>query len=203
MNRTQKLEQCIADCFLFASLSEDEKRELLKSKVSEVRIKKGETVCLSGSVFIICEGRASVKAGKTLIKELREGNISGCAGLFGGDSVSEICALCDLTLAVISRDDMTGLLCSHPAVSMAYIRFLSERIRYLNGRLDDLSGDAKGRLVSFLCKKDASDMTMTELSKRLGIGRTSLYRAVDELCAEGVAERTDKGVKLRSKGEVK
>ena len=81
---------------------------------------------------------------------------------------------------------MSALFLKEPTISLNYIRLLSEKIRFLNKRLSDFtSGSVEERLYLFLKKaaneEGAVKTSMTLLAKNIGVGRTSLYRALTAL----------------------
>lgn len=80
-----------------------------------------------------------------------------------------------------------------------YIRYLSERIWFLNEKISGLTaGTAEQRLAVFLtehCGPEGDIATsMTDLSRQLNIGRASLYRALDTLEQKGLIQRGNKAL---------
>ena len=66
------------------------------------------------------------------------------------------------------------------------------------------AGSAERRLAVFLLDYEQDGVfippcPMNRLAELLGIGRASLYRAIDALCAEGLIEKQGKNIHLRNK----
>ena len=82
-----------------------------------------------------------------------------------------------------------------PRIRDNYIRYLSGRIRFLSGKIQALAADSvEGRLKQhLLCSVSPDcprlDIPATELARRLGVSRASLYRAFDSLEAQGLIRR--------------
>ena len=94
-----------------------------------------------------------------------------------------------------------------PEAAIGYIRYLSEKIRYLNGKLGGLSAvGADEKLLSFLILESDENgklsISAAELSRRVGIGRTSLYRSLSYLTEEKLIER-DKNTIILNREKLK
>ena len=90
-----------------------------------------------------------------------------------------------------------------PKVGENYVRFLSDRIRFLNRRVSTLTaGDTDGKLWRYLmAHKDEEGVVilsggMSELADRLDMGRSSLYRCLDALIAAGRICREGKKITI-------
>ena len=95
-----------------------------------------------------------------------------------------------------------------PRIAENYVRFLSDRIRFLNRRLATLTaGQTDGKLWRFLLAYKGEDGTvhlpggMTELAERLNMGRSSLYRSLDALTEAGRIERDGKTIRIIQEDE--
>ena len=150
-------EQCFA---MFAESSvfggaDTEKLYELIARCAEIRkAVKGDTVKAENRLCYMAEGRAKVAAagGKhTVMKELGRGDVFGCATLFVGGAVTDIKAVSDCTIVTISEDCVCEIFRSLPDAAIGYIKYLSEKIRYLNGKIGGLSAvGADEKLLSFL-----------------------------------------------------
>ena len=87
-----------------------------------------------------------------------------------------------------------------PRVAVNYIRYLSGRIRVLSGKIRSLAADSvEGRLKQYLLTSLTPDnprlnCAATELAKRLGISRASLYRAFETLESQGLIRRQGRAI---------
>lgn len=82
-----------------------------------------------------------------------------------------------------------------------YIRYLSDRIWFLNEKISSLTaGSAEQRVAVFMlehCDENGVLHTsMTALSRQLNIGRASLYRAIDGLEERKLIQRGGKTLKI-------
>jgi CRP-like cAMP-binding protein len=125
--------------------------------------------------------------------------------MFGaGDRyISEIIAKTECTILFISQQQLENIFAKYPIVSVNYITFLTDRIRYLNQKIKLYTcKGASAKLYLYLCN-NADDnnivkiSNMTSLAKLTSLGRTSLYRAVDELCSNGLIERNNKIIRVK------
>ena len=191
--------------FLFRALSETELETVSSQLDAPVSYQRGECVysthtfrraiglILNGSVVVrSCENGES----GIVINRLSAGELFGVAALFTSctdDYVTEITANSDTTVWFIPQETMAQLLNDFPTVREQYIRFMSDRIRFLNRKLSVLTvGNAENRLYHHLLTlQDEQGIvrlscTMKELANVLNMGRSSLYRSLDTLLREGL-----------------
>ncbi len=198
--------------FLFAGLSEEEKAEAYRTAAPLQRsFCKGETVVDAGESLaalgmVVC-GRVQVErtGGRraVLLNVLEAGDLFGVSSLYGGtgESPTRLFAAKDTTLLLIPRERVEEVLLTYPAVSCNYIRFLSGRIRFLNEKLDLLAGrDAEERVAAYLLKTAATDtaapLPATAVASALGLGRASLYRALDAFTSRGWIETDARKIRI-------
>ena len=103
----------------------------------------------------------------------------------------------------IGEELLLELFSKHPQIAVNYTRFLSERIRFLNGKLGLFTkNDAESRVYEFLrknsapCGEVAYTGSMALLARNLGLGRTSLYRALDSLEHKHIITREGGKIKV-------
>jgi CRP-like cAMP-binding protein len=107
---------------LFASLSEEERRELAPGFAVQTA-EAGSRLIGEGargySFFVLLEGTATVTSqGSTLAEELGPGDFFGeIALLIGGRRTASVTATSHVKLLVMSAADFRGLQESHPAVA--------------------------------------------------------------------------------------
>lgn len=186
---TKEFVKTFADAQLFAGIERQVAGETIRSCATVKKAKKGELLQIGGTLCCLVKGSANVgviNAGKAVVKQLFKGDVFGCAALFESDLVTDISAITDCTLLCISADDMQEIFQKQPRLAVNYIKYLSGKIRYLNQRIGDFAfGTAEEKVMRFLRENAGCDgvvrIKMTLLAEQLGMGRTSLYRALDSL----------------------
>lgn len=142
-----------------------------------------------------------------MLRSLNEGDTFGVSNLFDENSrfVSLIVAKKASSVIFFTPIAIGRLLDNSSAFRMSYIKFLSERIRFLNKKISCFTaGSPERRLAVFLCSQ-SSKQTFTvsinsnSLSEMLNIGRASLYRAFDKLIADGFILKNGKNITLLDK----
>jgi CRP-like cAMP-binding protein len=139
------------------------------------------------------------------MNDLYAGDVFGAAALYGSHEPypSTIVAGSDGRILLIPQETVSRWMAEVPRVAENYVRFLSERIRFLNRRLTTLTaGPADGRLWKYLLThRDANNQVyvaggMSALAERLDMGRSSLYRSLDALSFAGRIRREGKMIYL-------
>ncbi|MDO4379797.1 MAG: Crp/Fnr family transcriptional regulator [Clostridia bacterium] len=219
MNVSDKLVERLLKLDIFSSLSP----QVLKSALScdetgIVDYRRGEIIysgdCFRSSVGYIIKGGAKVvkSENSVIISKLSENSLFGCAALFSGKDhfVNEIVATKDTRVFYIDKSVIVKLMQLDTTFPVSYIRYLSDRILFLNKRIVNFTGgSAESRLANYLlsCFADYKtyelDRSMSQLAVSLDIGRASLYRAFDSLESGGAVERNGKYVRLVDKDTLK
>ncbi len=158
---------------------------------------------------ILCEGEACVLSDSSEkavpLRTISVGGVFGAASLYSKESRYEtvVRTLSDCTLLLIPGDTVKRLIANHSQLAENYIRFLSDRICFLNRKITAFTVDsAEAKLAVYLSELpvDArSEVTLpisfSELADSLGMGRASLYRALAKFEESDILVR--KGKKLR------
>ena len=207
------------DCFLFDGLNDTEYKSIAGLIGSGTDMEKGCELYRCGYIGILSFGTAHVcrrgETGETVVmRMIGKGEVFGAASVFGtwkeGSSSITAAAICKVIY--ISEDDLRRIMTEYPAVALNYIGYLSDKIRFLNRRIDMFSaGSAVGKVYEYIVttaderlmvglprETSFSDagFGMAELARRLKCGRTSLYRAVDSLESSGLISRAKGGFRL-------
>lgn len=155
------------------------------------------------SLGVVLSGEVRVSREQLAISILGPGEMFGAAALFNDlpDYAATLTACTPCRAVFFSQELLERMLADSAAVRDNYIRYLTGRIRFLSGRVQTLSaGDVSERLHRYLLAAAApgrrTDCSATELARRLGISRASLYRAFDALERRGVIRREGKSVVL-------
>lgn len=181
----------VSDC----TAAEYEKNEVVYDKTNFYR-----------SLGIVLEGRLRVtkeNADKRpiVMSTLQRGAMFGAAALFNSEPeyATKITAIERSRVLFLPQRLVKRMIEREPDIAENYIRYLSERILFLNRKIYFLTaGTAEQRLAGFLLDNLAvgefseMPMTMHRLADALNMSRASLYRAFDELTASGAVSKQGK-----------
>ncbi|MBE6779137.1 MAG: Crp/Fnr family transcriptional regulator [Ruminococcaceae bacterium] len=200
--------------FLLEGLSPEVAQQYWQQAVTAPRsYEKGEVIYDSRtaqpSLAVVLSGTVRVLHGRVVMNTLRSGDVFGAAALFGGDRTYEslVMAHTPCQVAFIPQETVCGWMAAEPCVAINYVRFLSDRIRFLNRRLATLTaGQTDGKLWHFLLAQQQDGVVhlsggMVELAKRLDMGRSSLYRSLEALAESGRIRRQGKDIYILKEDE--
>lgn len=192
---------------------------LLGASAHIATYRRGEVLCGPAVPFralsFLIEGSALVykpsgDGHRILMSRLAQGSTYGMASLFHDEPFpTEILAEKDTRVLIWPKEAVEAAFAVEPLLPRNYIQLLSERIHFLNQRIETLTGDdLRIRLLRVLyamqAETSSSDGTihlpyaLSQLAELLGIGRASLYRALDALEAEGTITRRGRTICLTS-----
>ncbi|MBW7573943.1 Crp/Fnr family transcriptional regulator [Caproiciproducens faecalis] len=216
VKKQNKYGQLLAQSFLFNGIEQDLAQDAFQSsECSCMEYEAGEKIYTRSnyrkSLGIVFSG--VVKAMKPenenlVMNTFYSGGIFGVACLFNNSRryVSEITAVKRSRVLFLSQQLLQDLFEKNTKIAENYISYLSDRICFLNSRIDNFTGGtAVCRLATFLLSLSAQHeyslvlelpCTLTQLSNTLNIGRASLYRAFDDLSSAGVVTREGKKVTI-------
>jgi CRP-like cAMP-binding protein len=200
--------------FLLAHIPAQAVAELLTEGWRSLPFSKGEIIFGRGknqdALGLIVRGRASAKSGNAVIlRGFAKGDLFGAAALFAatGEPFNEIVAESAGEALLLPREAVSRLLASQPRAAENYIRFLAQRIAFLNRKISSLSsGETIKRLaahISAACQPDPVGRpvfkgNISRLAQSLGISRASLYRGLEQLQEDGCLHREGKTVVIDS-----
>lgn len=204
------------NCFLFDGLTKEQLDFVSQSLSKPVKIKRGDEIYKNGCIGIINNGNAEVNrnnanGGKLTMRNMKTGDVFGVASMFGEwqNGLSSITATTDCEVTYVCENVLKELMLKIPQISINYISFLSDRIRYLNLRIDTFGADnVEHKIYEFLCSASDEngnvklDFGMAELARRLKIGRTSLYRSLEVLEGQNLIKRNKNNFVVYRKTEV-
>lgn len=206
---TAAAQAAAAESVFFRALPEEEIIQWLSdSRCVKAEYPKGSAIytpkqfqhCLG----LLLTGTVQVSKGLFLISVLRPGELFGAAALFGGaeDYPATLTAHTACSVLFFPQAMVEERLDACPAAARSYMVYLSERIRFLTGKIEGLTAGSAGRkLTQYLLGQSSGgavelDCSATALAKRLHVSRASLYRAFDALTAAGAVERTGRTIRL-------
>lgn len=174
------------------------------------KISKGDQLYRNGMIGIIISGTATVKrlndiGDSITIRTMSDGELFGAASVFGNwkEGMSSIIAKEDCCVLYINEQTFASLIKQYPQISLNYIEYLSDRIRFLNRKLDAFTAKStEERLYEFLLSQSDGNGVVTlgfgmaELARRLNVGRTSIYRDIESLQSKGLINRDGHSFKI-------
>ena len=196
---------------IFKDADEKLLTNVLNTYGKSVSYSKNDTVfskeTYSPVICIIIKGEARVSKGETVISHLKDGEIFGAAFLYNQSYEFEntVTALTPLKVVIIEKSGVDQLIKCDSSISFNYISYLSERIGFLNSKIEGYTKpNAEEKLLLYL-KKNADinngkceiSVSMTELSHVLQISRASLYRVIETLEQQGKICRNGKKIYVK------
>ncbi len=189
----------LKDLFLFQGIADEKVDKMIKALSSPVSYRKHDIIYDTDrfdralGVFLSGVGCAENEGSVFLKRNFTEGSVFGAAAVFGEMSgyVSRIRARSDCIVCFIPQDVLEKWFKQYPKTVVNYVSFLSERIRFLNNKLSQMTDKSvSARLYRYI--SDSADengvltvKNMAELARMTRMGRTSLYRALSELEEKG------------------
>lgn len=167
---------------------------------SKTEFSRSLGVVLSGSLRVT-KGNAGGHA--MIMSTLGSASLFGAAALFNDEPeyAADISALCDTEILFFAQRLVQRMMRFEPQIAENYIKYLSERILFLNKKIYFLSsGTAEQRLASFLLdnlpagQSAELPMPLNKLALALNVSRASLYRAFDALADTGAIVKDGKNV---------
>ena len=186
----------------------------LEAQLLRKHYRAGESICAAdeGNLCILWDGRIKVYAcgsGDThtaLLRTLEAGALFGVNGIYGSAEapMSRLVAAraCEVICVPITLWEQ--LLAQDVPTMQAYVRFLTERIEFLNQKIRYLTaGSSEKKLATYLLTALPADgsfaplpLPVANLADLLNLGRASLYRAINRLTQDGFLLRQDKSYAL-------
>ncbi len=162
-----------------------------------------------GELTILLSGSAKVcrRAGNKIIllNRLQAGSCIGFASLFSDSTPdTEVTFSSGASMLVIPRKTVEYLIDTDAIFARNIIAILSRKVRFLNSKIAGYTAKDSGEKLyrhMLSLPKDADGCvilgeSMASLSRRLDMGRASLYRAVDALMAEGKLQKIGHNYKV-------
>lgn len=197
----------LSGCALFLNCAPEDIQKALAHKDCSVHsYEAGQTLyephqfqrCLG----VLLTGGVRVTRDTLVISVLSPGDLFGAAALFNDrpDFATTLTACSACRVVFFPQELLSRMMDASPRIRDNYIRYLSGRIRFLSGKIRALSADStEGKLRQHLLttlhpEQPRLDCPASELARRLGISRASLYRAFDALEEQGLIRRDGRSI---------
>ena len=198
--------------FLFEHLKESEIKEIISLLPKPKLFEKGETIYSANqfkkALGFIIKGKASATTDNSdllFMKTFSKGSIFGAAAIFGNADayVSRIIADSKTEVLFIDEETLKQIFAKYPQTSINYINFLSDKVRFLNKKLQMIScTNAEDAVYKYLIDNMDSEklvkipVSFTLLAKMLGLSRATLYRGFDALEQKNKIKRDKNIIKV-------
>ncbi len=162
-------------------------------------------------VGILISGTANVLpsdvADSAMLKILCAGEMFGIANLYSRDLPfpSIISARTSCRVLFIDGENFSELIENDPCALRAYLTLLNNKIGYLNKKISTLTAPTVEKKLAFYLAENecggalAGNISMSSLADILGVGRASLYRALDALTEAGLIKKNGKQIFIPDK----
>ena len=201
------------DTFLFCGIPGDDVRALLDAPGVRVDHFEKDAVIFDRSsreraLGIILFGSCAVtkdgETGSMPMSVLRQDDLFGAASLFQDSEryVARVSAASSAWVLFIGEDALKNMMRENFRVAENYLAYLTARIRFLSDRLDGfLPQSVEERVLRYLEQHAHNGLYQPEwsvsaLAEALRVSRTTLYRALDKLVAEGKIVRAGRAFRL-------
>ena len=153
------------------------------------------------SLGVVLEGELQVTKGELSVSLLQPGDLFGAAALYSdaAEFATTITAKKDSRCLLLPQQLVDQLIARDAGFRERYLRYLTGRIHFLSSRMDSLSQHgAESKLARYLLSNMDREHTLTcsatDLARRLGLSRASLYRAFDTLEEQGLICREGRSI---------
>ncbi len=213
LTESEKSALCRGLCSVFGEASADKLARRLprEGALRSGRFADGETVydnahALPALGFLVGGGAEIVRrreGDEVFLRSMQSGDVFGAAQLFaeGETRVTVVRAKGKTRVLFLPQDAVEQLMLADPRAALGYIAFLSEKIRFLNRKIAMFTGgSAAEKLAGYILQcagereRFLPTVSYSRMAESLGLGRASLYRAIDELCAIGAIRKEQKEI---------
>jgi len=198
---------------LFQNLTPVQLQKLLTDRGRIIEFSAGEVLYdphhFQRAIGIVLKGLLKVSTeNEVVLNQLNGGSMFGVAGLFleRDEYVTVIRAIKTSQVFFLTAEDLESLFKQEYTVCQNYLRFLSQRIVFLNQRISSFvaTNPAEALYVFLARMASAGEMetfhlsiSKQEICRQLNISRATLYRAWEQLIQEGrLLELSDSSLKI-------
>ena len=161
-------------------------------------------VVLSGKLKVYSSSDNTV-----LLNQLEQGSLFGVSSLYGTGGADTHLVSQGESKVIFFPEDGLELLWADASIRKNLICFLTDRIVFLNKKIASFTApDAEGKLTCYITDRADENgkfqvKSYSDLAKALGLGRASLYRAMEQMEGKGLLKKDGKTLYLLSTGHNK
>lgn len=204
----------LAESFLFSGIEKDELVRLITAYTPAIKTyKRGELVYSSADpdakVGFVFSGRCEIRldrhdGAKALLNSLSVSDSFGVLSVYSEEEFpTKIYAAVNSSVIFFSAEQIKEFVNSNSQISANLVRFLAERISFLNKKIATLSqGRVEDKLAAQLllewrkCGSPEFDFNCSKTGERIGAGRASVYRALSSLESDGLIKFDNKKIHI-------
>ena len=207
----KKIKTLLTQNRLFAGIRDDVLDKALETSESRDYIKGEDLFDDRPALYYMISGKARVyrtdsKSG-VILNNLSKGSVFGVAGLFGDSKNStSVMAVTKCRCILFRQAAVEQMLSGDFNFTKNYISFLSDRIRFLNGRIESFTaGDGEKSLATYILSLPSEDgvteigLKMASVAAALNMSRPTLYRSFASLCEKGLIEKKGSMIRIISR----
>ena len=185
------------DCEPFVGLARVGSFQKGETIYTRQRFEKSVGILLAGKVFVW-------KGEQVVLNILEKGDCFGVASLFhpAKSYVTVLEARDETKIAFFSDALLREMFEAQSAIAVNYISFLSQRITFLNQKIDSFTARSARDVLAVYLRDNSREGRVevpsgySQLARQLNLGRASLYRALEQLEEEGLISRREKTILL-------
>ncbi len=191
------------DSEVIEKILSDDRCELILSKAGDLIYEKRKAVpfffvVVKGNIRIYTSGNNS----EVLLNILSPSDMCGIATVLSEEHEfpTKIVSHTDSSIVCFSRDLTEKVIELSPQFALNYVKALSNKIMFLNKRISSFTAsDSITSLSSYILLNSKDNVLNLEegysaLAKKLGMGRSSLYRSIDALKEAGAIDTNKKSI---------
>ncbi len=169
----------------------------VKVLFKEENYETGENIFLEGDkskgIYFVMQGTVKI------YKSSKEGKEQILKLIYAGDSFNDVTvftndinpasadAVTNVKLYLLSRENMISLIYKYPEISLNIIKSMTEKLRYLTGRIEDLSlKHTQERIAKILLLFEGKKLSQKIIADIAGTAREVVSRALKAFSSKGI-----------------
>ena len=180
----------------------------------EENYEAGENISLEGDkskgIYFVMQGTVKVykssKEGKEqILKLIYEGDSFNDVTVFTNDiNPASADAVTNVKLYLLSRDNMISLIYKYPEIPLDIIKSMTEKLRYLTGRIEDLSlKHTQERIAKILLLFEGKKLSQKIIADIAGTAREVVSRALKDFASQSIIKLDKRDIIILDKKKLK